>query len=89
VQIPLPDDGGFVTVMDNLATATSADRHTFSSLTKAIATLIDQLAAKCMWAKSKEAEIKRLRGGRAPNMAVAAAGPAGVYIRNNRLAWPT
>jgi hypothetical protein len=48
--------------MANLATATSADRETVATLTKAIATLKDQLKAKDIWAKSQEAELKRLLG---------------------------
>jgi hypothetical protein len=52
VQDQLPADGGFVTVMANLVTETSADRETLATLTKAIATLTDQLAAKYPWAKS-------------------------------------
>jgi hypothetical protein len=55
VQSQLPADGGFVTAMANLATATSDDRETVSTLTKENATLTDQLAAKDIWAKSKEA----------------------------------
>jgi hypothetical protein len=42
----LPADGGFVTAMANLATATSADRETFATLTNTFSTLMDQLAAK-------------------------------------------
>jgi hypothetical protein len=50
VQNQIPADGFFVTAMANL--------------TKEIVTLTDQLAAKYIWAKSKEAEMKRLLGGR-------------------------
>jgi hypothetical protein len=79
----LPADGGFVTDMAKLATTTSADRETVATLTKAISTLSDQLAATDIWAKSKEAEIKHLLGGRAPAVADAAAayGPDSAYAR--------
>jgi hypothetical protein len=46
-----------------LATATSADRETVATLTRSIATLTDQLKAKDTWAKSQEAEVRRLLGG--------------------------
>jgi hypothetical protein len=77
VQSQPPADGSFVTAMYNLATTTSADREKFATLTKAISTLTDQLTATDIWAKSKEAEIKRLLGGRVPNVAVVTAGPDG------------
>jgi hypothetical protein len=64
-QNSLPADGGFVTAMANLATATSADRETVATLTKAIATLTEQLKAKDNWEKSQEAELKRFLGGHA------------------------
>jgi hypothetical protein len=48
--------------MANLATATSADRETVATLTRAITTLTDQLKAKDTWAKSQEAEVRRLLG---------------------------
>jgi hypothetical protein len=60
---PMPVDAGFTTAMANLATATSADRETVATLTRAIATLTDQLKAKDTWAKSQEAEVRRLLGG--------------------------
>jgi hypothetical protein len=53
----LPANNGFVTAMANLATATSADRETVETLTKAIATLTDQLKSNDMWVKSQEAEL--------------------------------
>jgi hypothetical protein len=56
----IPADAGFTTAMANLATATSADRETVATLTRAIATLTDQLKAKDTWAKSQEAEVRRL-----------------------------
>jgi hypothetical protein len=45
-QTPAPADTEFVTAMANLAPATSADRETVATLTRAIATLTDQLKAK-------------------------------------------
>jgi hypothetical protein len=51
VQSQLPADGGFLTAMANLATATSADRETVSILTKAIASITDKLASKDKWVK--------------------------------------
>jgi hypothetical protein len=51
---PVPADA-FATAMANLATATSADRETVATLTRAIATITDQLKAKDIWAKSQEA----------------------------------
>jgi hypothetical protein len=61
-QTQAPAYAEFVTAMANLATATSADRETVSTLTYAIATLADQLKAKDIWAKSQEAEVRRLLG---------------------------
>jgi hypothetical protein len=52
---PVHVDAEFVTAMANLATATSADRETFATLTRAIATLTYQLKAKDIWVKSQEA----------------------------------
>jgi hypothetical protein len=57
---PAPADAEFVTAMANLATDTSADRETVATLTRAIATLTDQLKAKEIWVKSQEAEVRRL-----------------------------
>jgi hypothetical protein len=59
---PVPADAEFATAMANLVTATSADRETVATLTRAIATLTDQLKAKDSWAKSQEAEVRRLLG---------------------------
>jgi hypothetical protein len=64
VQNPLPADGRFVTAIANLATATSADRETVATLTKAIETLTEQLKANNIWAKFQEAELKLLLDGR-------------------------
>jgi hypothetical protein len=49
----LSADGVFVASMDNLATATSANCETVETLTKAIATLTEQLKSKDIWAKSQ------------------------------------
>jgi hypothetical protein len=56
-------NAGFTTAMASLVTATSADRKTVATLTRAIETLTDQLKAKDTWAKSQEAEVRRLLGG--------------------------
>jgi hypothetical protein len=58
-QTPAPADTECVTAMANLATATSADREIVATLTRAIATLTDQLKSKDIWAKSQEAEVRR------------------------------
>jgi hypothetical protein len=79
--------------MDKFATATSADRETAATLTKEIATLTDQLAAKDIWAKSKEDELKRLLGGRAPTAPIVTAAPGGSYViksyntKNDNYCW--
>jgi hypothetical protein len=80
VHRQLPSGGGFVTAMANLATTTSADCETVAAITKTSATLTDQLATREVWAKSKEAEIKRLDYGRAVIGAAAAATPAAAYV---------
>jgi hypothetical protein len=69
--------------MANLATATSADRETVATLTKAIATLTEQLKAKDIWAKSQEAELKRLLGTQGNAPPTAAAGPTNAYVRKS------
>jgi hypothetical protein len=51
----LPADGGVVTTISNLITVTSKFSETVATLTKEIYTLADQLEAKYIWAKSKEA----------------------------------
>jgi type II secretory ATPase GspE/PulE/Tfp pilus assembly ATPase PilB-like protein len=60
--------------MANLATATSADRETVATLTRAIATLADQLKAKDIWAKSQEAEVRILLGVQGNTRPATAAG---------------
>jgi hypothetical protein len=80
---PLPANRGFVTVVANLVTATSADRETVATLIKAIATLTEQLKAKDIWAKSQEAELKRLLGEQGIATPIAAAGPTKAYVRKS------
>jgi hypothetical protein len=67
--------------MANLATATSADRETVATLTRAIATLTDQLKAKVIWAKLQEAEVRRLLGVQGNTRPAAAAGTPPTYVR--------
>jgi hypothetical protein len=62
--------------MANLSTATSAERETVADLTKTIAALSEQLAAKDVFAKAKYAEIKCLAQLRAPAVVIATAAPA-------------
>jgi hypothetical protein len=80
---PLPGHIGFVTSMANLSTATSADRETVATLTKAIATLTEQLKAKDIWAKSQETEMKRLLDAQGNAPPTAAAGPTNAYVRKS------
>jgi hypothetical protein len=61
-QTKAPADTYFVTAIANLDTAKTAYRETVATLTRAIATLTDQLKAKDIWAKSQEAEVRRLLG---------------------------
>jgi hypothetical protein len=79
----LPANSGFVTAMANLATATSADREIVATLTKSIATLTEQLKAKDIWAKSQEAELKRLLGAQGNVTPIASTGPTNVYVRKS------
>jgi hypothetical protein len=79
----LPSDSGFVTAMANLATATSADREAVSTLTKAIATLTDQLKSKDIWAKSQEAELKRLLGAQGNVTHIVSNGKSNAYVRKS------
>jgi hypothetical protein len=69
--------------MANLATATSADRETVATLTRAIATITDQLKVKNIWAKSLEAELKRMLGAQGNAPSAASAGPANSYKRKS------
>jgi hypothetical protein len=83
VQNQLPADEGYVTAMDNLATATSADRETAESLTKAITNLTEQLQTKDMWAKSQEAELKRMMGGRVTTASIVTVVSGLAYVRKS------
>jgi hypothetical protein len=76
----LPTYGGFVTATANLATAISADRETVATLTKAIATLLEQLKSKDIWAKSQEAELKRLLGGHTTAAPIVPTVPGATYM---------
>jgi hypothetical protein len=80
---PAPADTEFVTAMANLATATSADRETVATLTRAIATLTDQLKAKDIWEKSQEAEVRRLLGVQGNTSPAAAASTPTTYVRKS------
>jgi hypothetical protein len=77
---PAPADTERVTAMANLATATSADRKTVATLTRAIATLTDQMKAKDICAKSQEAEVRRLLGVQGNTRPAAAAGTPTTYV---------
>jgi hypothetical protein len=80
---PMPSNTGVVTAMANLATATSADRETVATMTRAISTLTDQLKAKYIWAKSQEAEVRRLLGTQGNARPAAAPGPTKTYVRKS------
>jgi hypothetical protein len=69
--------------MANLATATSAYRETVATLTKVIATLTEQLKAKDIWAKSQEAELKRVLGAQGNATPISSAGPTNAYVRKS------
>jgi hypothetical protein len=69
--------------MANLATATSSDRETVANLTRAIATLTDQLKAKDIWANSQEAEVRILLGVQGNTRLTAAAGTPTTYVRKS------
>jgi hypothetical protein len=69
--------------MANLATATSTDRETVTTLTKAIETLTDQLKAKYIWAKSQEAELKHFMGGQATAAPIVPTTPGATYVRKS------
>jgi hypothetical protein len=90
---PLPANIGFVTAMANLATATSDDSETVATLTKAIATLTEQLKVKDIWAKSQEAELKCLLGAQGNAPPAAAVGPTNAYViksykaKNDNYCW--
>jgi hypothetical protein len=69
--------------MANLATATYADRETVATLTRSIATLTDQLKAKDIWAKSQEAEVRRLFGVQGNTRPAAATSTPTTYVRKS------
>jgi hypothetical protein len=69
--------------MANLATVTSTDRETVATLTKAIATLAEQLKAKDIWSNSQEAELKRLLGAQGNATPIASTGPTNSYVRKS------
>jgi hypothetical protein len=69
--------------MANLTTATSPDHETVATLTKAIATLTEQLKAKDMWVKSQEDEIKRLIGGHTSVAPIVPTTPGAAFVRKS------
>jgi hypothetical protein len=82
-QTQAPADTEFVTAMANLATDTSADRETVATLSRAIATITDQLKSKDIWAKSQEAEVRRLLGVQGHTRPAATAGTPTAYVRKS------
>jgi hypothetical protein len=79
----LPDDNSFVTVMVNLATATSAYGETLATFTKAVTTLTEKLNVKDIWAKTQEAEIKFLLGAQANAKPVVPNVQSTAYVRKS------
>jgi hypothetical protein len=79
----LPADSGFVTAMANLATSTYADHEKVATLTKAIVTLTDQLKAKDIWAKSQEADLRRLLGAQGNATSIVSTGQNNAYRRKS------
>jgi hypothetical protein len=69
--------------MANLATATSSDRETVATLTKEISTLIEQLKAKHIWAKSQEDELKCFLGGHVSAVPIAPTKSSASYLRKS------
>jgi hypothetical protein len=69
--------------MANLTTVTSAERETAATLTNAIATLTHQLKAKDIWAKSHEAELKRLLGAQGNATPIVSTGQRNAYVRKS------
>jgi hypothetical protein len=61
----------------------SAERETVATLTQEIATLADQLKAKDIWAKSQEAEVRRLLGVQGNTRPASAAGTPTTYVRKS------
>jgi hypothetical protein len=66
--------------MANLATATSADKIV-ATLTRAIATLTDQLKAKYIWEKSQEVEVRRLLEVQGNTRPAATSGTPATHVR--------
>jgi hypothetical protein len=54
-----------------------------STLTKAIATLTEQLKSKDIWANTQEAELKRLLGGHATDAHIVPTTPGETYVRKS------
>jgi hypothetical protein len=79
----MPANNGLVTAVANLATATYAGRETVSTLTRAIATLTDQLKEKDIWAKSQEAEVIRLLRTHWNPRPPVVPGPTNTYVRKS------
>jgi hypothetical protein len=79
----MPANTGFVTAVANLATATSADHETVATFTRAIKTLTDQLKAKDIWAKSQEAEVRRLLDTQGNARPAAAPGLTNTFVRKS------
>jgi hypothetical protein len=52
-----------------------------ATLTKAIATLTEKLKAKDIWAKSQEAELKRVLGAHANATPILPTAPSTAYVR--------
>jgi hypothetical protein len=69
--------------MANLATATSSDRVTVTTLTNAISTLTDQLKAKDIGANSQEAELKLLLGAQGTVTPIVYTGLGYAYVRKS------
>jgi hypothetical protein len=80
---PAPADAEFVTAMANLAIATSADREIVATLTRSIATLTDKLKDKDIWAKSQEADVRRLLGVPGHARPAAATSTPTTYVRKS------
>jgi hypothetical protein len=69
--------------MANLATAMYADCETVATLKRVIATLTDQLKAKYIWAKSQEAQVRRLLGVQGNTRPDATAVTPTTYVRKS------
>jgi hypothetical protein len=69
--------------MANLATATSAECETVATLTRAIETITYQLKVKDIWAKSQEADVRRLLSTHGNARPPVAPGPTNTYVRKS------